>query len=449
MDSRQSAKPWPYTLLVLLGFMTMVHCGCEPSHDAPPLQTAQAQKQAPPKQLFREPIDPILVETALEALPTWHEVAEKPTLVLLSSDPLLKKIPPELLGPATQLAQHGTRTDIEASGARSTPTPLVFEDMTLELALQAALFSNVVWILPLTQDLPLEAFRAQAIGSGSLSPDEAASFMASPGGCFAGTVNAVPMEVCSIDNLPRLHSPTVLHWEMSFFREIYKDEVRTPMYELLGDIAVKLRATNWRVNAVTINRSSLNRETTLATRFLADDLGQMIKTPGSLDAPQMPEKWHIRQQAFHADLLFKRDMSIDLTRQLVDQFPEDASAHFQLYHFLLRDGFTKAATSLDRAVALDPVYALEYLDLIDWARRQGRGGIVLELIDKARQAMPNDPFIKMQQADYLIRAGRGKEALPLVEELEKLNWSTRYFEHIPARLKQLEALATGSNPTEN
>lgn len=429
--------------LTLTALCTLVGCEThnEPSSStSPSIQQASTRLATTPlttKPLFSEPIQPTLVESPLEALPVWRQTGGTATLVLMANDPLLRPVPPLLMNRAIQLATSANLGEIQTSGARPTPNPVVFDDMTLDLALRARMFVRVIWVLPLTKPLPFDAFKEQLAASGTFSASEIESFGTENSGCFSGKVRGIPTDVCSIDHLPQVQGPIVLHWEMSFFREVYKDEIRTPMYNLLGEIATKLRKTAWSATAVTLNRSSLGQETTLATRFLADDLERLVKHPELLNAPHPPNDWLLRQRAFYADLLFQRAKSIENAKELVRAHPEQASSHFLLYHFLIKDGYSAASEHLHQSVQLDPIYALEYLDLADWALKKNRGEMALELIERARKGLPDDPFIKLQHAKFLLLSGNNRRALSIVEELQSLPWSSLYYQHIPPQLEEM------------
>ena len=118
--------------------------------------------------------------------------------------------------------------------------------------------------------------------------------------------------------------------------------------------------------------------------------------------------------------------------------PNDASVKFGLYQIerQLKDG-TKALNYLTQAVALDPIYGLEYPQLATVAMEKGQSEQAVKMLSHAAAAMPENPFISLQLAGHLNQLGHPEQALKLLTQLEGLSWSKTYF---PDMQLQLEAL---------
>lgn len=103
-----------------------------------------------------------------------------------------------------------------------------------------------------------------------------------------------------------------------------------------------------------------------------------------------------------------------------------------------REG-TAALAYLAEAVRLDPVYALEYLDLADMAYEKGRPDEALRMLRQAARALPEVPRIRLNIAQLSHDVGDTTEALGEVDALRRLPWSSIYY---PDTAKYLEGFAS-------
>jgi tetratricopeptide (TPR) repeat protein len=435
-------------LLFILACVFVFISGCEEKNEQPPpAKTApQVQVQTPvplleTASLLREPIEATLVELPAKALPVWRQFqASKPALVFLSQDPFLQQIPTDLRKEVIALIQNGSPEDLIEKTSFSSPAPLLLPMMAISSALRSNLFSEVVWVFPSTlntDQLNVESFRQQLLDLGAVDEEEAQSVTLHEGG-FAGTVRGTSFRAVPIDALPPFDGPAVLHIDLGYFQPLYKGEIKTRMYPFLYDSLRKLRDSGWNTAAVSISHSNINGALPLAVRFIGPTLASLLKKPEILDEP-LPLNWQRRADALYLVNFFKNQEIRDLYLEVEAERPEDASAKDDLYQISreLKEG-GKALDYLEQAVALDPVYAIEYLSLATVAKEKGRPDQSIKMLRLAEQAMPDNPYISMQLAAQLIELNHSEQAIKILDRLIELPWSKVYY---PDMAKRLEAMA--------
>ena len=81
------------------------------------------------------------------------------------------------------------------------------------------------------------------------------------------------------------------------------------------------------------------------------------------------------------------------------------------------DRLPEAAAACHAALALNPEFGRSYVALYQIARREQDTQAALEFVAKAVAAIPEDPGLKLDQAELLIQANRKDEAVQLLEQL--------------------------------
>jgi len=427
----------PRPLLIVVCLLLLL-AGCERQKEAPAERPAPPAPPAVP--LFSAPVEATLVEYATHALPTWRRCrGAGPALVLFAGEPLLQPVPDPLREEVRTLLRDAGDEEILARTATDRPDPLLMPSMALEAALDAGLFAEVLWVLPSSaavDELQLELFRKQLLDFGAVDEAEAQSF-ALEGGVFAGTVRGVPFRAVHPDALPAVERPIVLHIDQNFFQPFYKGEIKTPLYPLLYETLRRVREANWRVCAATIARSNLTGELPLDSRFIGAELASLLAAPEQLDQP-LPIFRQQRANALYLPNFFQNEKIRDIYLEMEAAAPEDASVKYGLYRIYrdLKEG-TAALDYLAQAVTRDPAYALEYLDLAPTAREKNRPDQALRMLQLASDALPDNPFIALDLAAFLIEVRHGDEALEILERLGELTWSPVYY---PDMARQIEAM---------
>lgn len=428
--------------LVALLWLSPLFAGCQQQDRTEP--SPQPPPAARRLSLLQEPIEPPLLELPGEAIPLWRQTrALKPALVLLSSDPLMSPLPKEMEARVLRLVASGENTDWRQLTLPQSPDPLLLPPMTVTAALRAGFFSQVLWAFPSDRkenELSVQSFAAQLSDYGALTTDEAAKIDFNHG-IFSGTILGVPFRAAPLRLLPAPPGPAVVHLDTGYFQPLYKGEIKTPLFALLHDTLVELRDKRIQVETLTISRSNLDGSLPLEVRFIADALAWTFANPAILDQDP-PDNWKRRANALYLANFFQKEKIRELYLAMEQNEPQDPSIKFALYQNarLFKDG-NSALAYLERAVTLDPVYALEYLSLAKYAAEDSNLDGAMKMLQKAATSMPGNPFIPLEQATLLLKGDRRAAATPLLEGLEGLPWSPVYHPGIPATLKEMKESA--------
>ena len=225
--------------------------------------------------LLHEPIYAELVETPTAALPAWRKhIDKKPTLVILSNNPFLQQIPPGLKKAAMTLTLTGTAKEIDSKAVYPSANPTLMPTMAVSAALQAGLFSKVVWVLPTPPTKPMASpatLKRQLLASGDISKEEASTLKRveqNVSGHFRNTL----WKICRINTLPEIEGPIILHIDLSHFSTTYQNEIKTPLYSMLAAVGNQIREMNWKALAATVSTSNISGHIHLRTRFLGQDI---------------------------------------------------------------------------------------------------------------------------------------------------------------------------------
>ncbi|MDT8442725.1 MAG: hypothetical protein RQ722_00395 [Desulfuromonadales bacterium] len=415
-------------------------------------QTASTQKDATSKAaatpnigkvaLFDAPIEPVVLELPSEALPYWRDTAagSKPALVLFSIHPLLQPIDAVLEGEVATLIDKGTSSDFLLHGSMYRAEPLVLPTQTLSAAIDAKLFSEIIWAFPSTANpdqMQHDLFRKQVTEAGFLTEAEGNALNLN-GGVYKGTVRGLPFRAVHPAVLPELDKPMVLHVDLGYFKGLYQGEVKTRIYDLLLNTALALNETGWQPLLTTLSYSTFEGTFSLDVRFLITNFADMLRDPTLLDGT-MPKNWALRSEALYAVNFFLEGKVQEYYEQAAREYPQDAAAQYDLYKHLFFEQrmVDEALKVLDKAVTLDRGYAAAYLELAQIADNDGNLAAALELLTKADPVVPENPMVNLYRAQFLIQSDRKEEALPLIDQLESLPWSKHYHPDVPQLLEQM------------
>lgn len=459
-------------LLVLFCMLGVFFAGCSreepPPVTSPPAATAQPQPVPPPtpvapamsvsKQpspevpekpgvaaktdgamvLLAAPLPLQRVELPAEALASWREyAAQRPTLLILSGNPMLVPVPSSLRDQVQALAIQGPREELARHGSMQVPDPLLVPVMTVDAALRAGWFSQVVWGLPLrdpTMALSAEAFRRQLRENGMLAEDDLQRLNVEKH-LVRGTVRGTPLLAAALDKLPPLTGPVIVHIDQSYFQDRYKNEKATPLLAIVYDTLALLRERRLPVLAATFSYGNLERRISLDVRFVAEVLAHFIEHPERSKKPA-PPNWQRQTDIFHLESLFEKDRVRDLALAMERDAPDSAWVKFTLYRAAAaKKAGDFALDYLAEAVKHDRIYAVEYLNLAELAYKKQRPDAAIQMFDLAAKVFPDDPQIKLKMAQLAGEMGDRKTALHLVEQLRQLPWSTVYYPQMPDYLQ--------------
>ncbi len=444
-------------LLLLLVFLLSLITACEKTPEAPEPEPSKTQKPSvgptsQPRPLS-ETHDAVVVELANEAIPFWRELRDKrPPLVLLSNQSLLHPVPVPLRDEARKLTTEGKTDDFILTGRFHTANPVVLPENAVRLALQRGFFSRLVWIFPTKLDqeqLTIDALRDQLLQSGAISEEEAQT-LSFDNGAFRGLIEGLPFEVYPSGALPSIEEPCVLHIDLSFFVGLYSDEIKTPIYPMLHQTLTNLREGGMQPYLASLSYSTVEGHLPLDTRFAITRLAAALKDPRLLEG-NMPRTW-----GPHADILYRNSFlqngfALDTYLALAEEDPQDSIFQYGLYltYSALNEG-EKAFEALERAVALDPGYAYEFLQLAQHALEQKLPRQSLAMLEKAHGFFPEQAFIALRMVQFYVDMKNKDAALELLNNLRYEDWSLYYHGWVPGWLDKMEmqALALTSDPTE-
>lgn len=405
----------------------------EPRASVPP-----APSSVRPAALLTEPLPLRRGEVPAEALAIWRAYAsQKPTLLILSNNPMLAPVPETIRNEVRDLVTQGDVEALRRRGSLQVADPLLMPNMTVTAALQSGLLSQVVWALPLrdsSKEISSEVFLRNLGANALLGEDELRRLKVAKH-LVRGAVRGTPLLVAALDKLPLLSGPVIVHIDQSYFQDRYKNEVATPLLGMVYDVLYQLREKRLPVLAVTFAYGNLEERIALDVRFLGEVLAHFIEHPERSKEP-VPLNWQRMADIFHLQSLFETEKLRDLAMAMERDDPESAWVKFALYRAAtVRKAGEVALEYLAEAVRRDRIYAVEYLNLAQMAYDKKRSDAALQMLQSAADAFPDNPQITLKIAQLTAERGDRKAALQLVGELQQLPWSPLYFLRMPDYLK--------------
>jgi tetratricopeptide (TPR) repeat protein len=232
--------------------------------------------------------------------------------------------------------------------------------------------------------------------------------------------------------------------DLTYFTALYRNEVVSPLFTLVHDTLSKLRLAKLKTLAATLSLSNLEGTVPLELRFLKAVLSDTLRNPSLLDQ-NLPELLSLRKDGRHMESFFQTDSILTIYRSMEKAAPNDPSVQYDLYraYSLVKDIET-ALEHLDKAIALDPAYNIEYLSLAGKSVEKKNIDEGLAYLQIAAKNAPNDPFLQLQMAEAFLRLGKGVEAMALLKPLRQEHWSEIYYSEIPKMLEDMETRASKS-----
>lgn len=407
----------------------------------PAFANAAPMDMNPTPVLLAKPVSTSLVETDTEALLDWRTVAEiKPTLLLFSNHPFLNPIPEEAKAGALQLVEEGTPEKVRLKAVQPTSDPQLLPGMGLSAALQARLFSRVIWVLPLDEQAPLldlEQVRGQLTDHGIINAAEAAG-MTRVDNHITGKVRGTTLQIYGSNNLPEINAPLMIHVDLSFFSVRYRNEIKTPIYSLVSEDLKRWKQQQWPIIRVSISLGNLLGNVPLGMRFLGRDLQRILQHPTMLNDP-LPRTWDLRARALYLENFFKKEEMQQLFDEMNRLDPNNPATFYSLYQVKRRfKQGDEALRYLADAVRLDPGYGLEYYTLADTALGKKRPDAALRMLSVAQRLQPANPVPLLRQLDILKQLDHRQPIPALLEQLRKMSWSTIYYPGVLDRLNSYE-----------
>ncbi|SDM95618.1 hypothetical protein SAMN05660860_03462 [Geoalkalibacter ferrihydriticus] len=431
--------------MVLFIALALTTFGCQRDNEStpPPVATSAVPDTAHPEPPPTAPevTDPsALLEFASLAIPQWRALNnEQPTLVLISQDPFLQLIPESRHEAAATLVRNGSAEELRRHAAPDRPDPHLLPSQVLRAALDAGFFSRVIWILPTKespQTLDVEIFRRQLFDSGLLDEQEVQTLAADPRG-FRLTLAGIPLEAVVPGHFPEISGPVALHVDLGFFQALYRNEVKSPVFELMRETLSELPMEDLDLRAATLSMGQGEGRVSVDMRFLGHRLARIFTEPGMLTRPQ-PRAWHEHGDILYLATFLEMDRVLETAREAAARWTDDAPLQFELYRALrTRRAGSEALEALARTVALDPGYAVEYLNLAALARTRELPDQELRMLEMAAAEDSRNPFLPLRMAEVYLELGKALEAAELLRELADLPWSEVHYPWIPQYIASL------------
>lgn len=377
------------------------------------------------KKIFEEPGKSHLFELPSEALQVWRHVKSvKPPLVLFSIHPFLDPVVNQLQSGITDLIGTGQADDFYKRGSYFRADPLLLTTQTVSAAIDNELFSEIIWVLPTRSsvgELSLETFQKQVTDAGFLTGPEAEQLVLSDG-VFRGKIRSLPFRAVHPDRIPAIPVPVVIHFDTGFFKGLFKNEVATPLYDLVHLTVMRIMQSDLNVLAATFSYSTEEEAFSPDVRFLITDLAQMVENSKLIQ--KMPESWKLHAEAMYVGNMYMTSKARETIEAAFVADPDNPGVIFALARVRFQQGRPEEAlTLIDKAVEFDPGYAIAYRLLAEKALANNQPGKALDFQRELINYYPENPFMKLSEVDTLIKLGRPEEAVRVLQELEKLPWS--------------------------
>lgn len=411
------------------------------AHSYPPLQ---------PTVLIQEPTKVHVFETTAEALSVWRRAKDqRPTLLLLSNNPYLMPVPEVLRPQASRFIKNADLDSLRLATSDLSSSPTILPQMAIDVALRNGFFSELVWALPIRDTekaLSLEEFRDPLMSTRLISEDEGKAISLKDQ-IFSASFRGLPFRAAALPFIKGLQGPLIIHIDLGYFEPLYKNEISTPFLDIISETLQTLKKMQLETLAVTFSYGHLDNNISLDVRFLGDLIIYMTEDPEHLNRA-VPINWQRQRDTLYLANFFQGEKIEELYKAQETEEPDAAYVKFNLYRSVLdKNERDKALEYLDQAVALDPMYALEYAELGRIAIEQTQHEEALRLIKLAAGVFDKDPFLKLQQAQLAMETGKKEEALELLQLIRNKEWSNIYYPHMNQYLSDLTTFVqTGEIP---
>ncbi|GAB4252449.1 tetratricopeptide repeat protein [Deferrisoma sp.] len=383
---------------------------------------------------------PAVFEEASEAVARWTGEPGR-ALVLLSRDPYLVPLPPPVRAKA--LGALGPSVSDVGRGARwESADPPFLPENAVRLALATGRIGALVWVVPvparLLADARVEIVLDQMRDRGLISEGERATFQVVQG-WGRGHVEGVPTVIgFRLEEVGDALGgrPYGMHVDLSYLSALYLDEVRTPVFGLLQDVARQIVSLAKGADGVTFSFSNGPLGVPLDFRFAGRRLLDVMQAPSVLEQP-LPTSWRERARALFLSSMLEVEGALTVCRELTGTDPGDPDAWYARFRAEAAAGRTEEALrSLERAATLDAAYGLEYAVQAGGALEAGDLVGALRMLDLALRYRPWDDLARLARAEVLVRLGH-ERAAGAVEEVRRLAWSPVFHPDAAARVAAL------------
>ncbi len=370
-----------------------------------------------------------LVELPQESIRIWKErrIKKPITLLLISSVPGLSPLDWRSFRRAGALYRKNRWKELFSKSYPTVKSYPVGPGNFLWFAARERIIREIYWAAPAKKSVKTESiarFR-KFLKSIGLPKKEVGSFRHYGNG-IRGTVAGIPVRIYSIKELPRIRRRMVVLADPSFFKDLYKNEVKTPFLDLFGGVMNLLGASGIRVSDATVSYSSSLPPLSVKDRFIARYLYTYFSDPEKLkNGP--PATWKLRSQAMYDGTFYQLNQEAQSYADAIKKDPKDPSLTYDmaLALFELKD-LKGVRMELANTVGLDKNYYPAYLDMASYFYSQKMHPDSEYFARIAARINPKDPRCWEALYNALYAEKRYKEAAVALEKNMALGFNNLY-----------------------
>jgi len=334
-----------------------------------------------------------LFEQPHEALKTWVKDGEKDrVLIIFSADLSLGRMDPNDLLGSRDLASANKWDQLLARDFPTVAKYPINARNYLYFAHEAGIIKEIYWVPPTKSSvgaMSLDDYKNTLESQGALKSD--LDSLKQDGVSIKGTIGGVPVMIYSLKDLPALGEDALVVFDVSFFADLYENEVKTPILDMFSGVFSTIESKHIPVSEAVVSYSTVLGSAPLELRYVGDYIFTYLKKPASV-SNRPPKAWGLHSTALYYQSFYQTDQGIELYRQAIKLAPKDASLRYDLArtYFSSKDNGL-AITELNRAVSLDRHYYIAYITYGNDFLSRRQFAVAESLFKAAVKANPKDP----------------------------------------------------------
>ncbi len=236
---------------------------------------------------------------------------------------------------------------------------------------RAGVLKDIVAVLPFDNALSGDDLRGVVsfLDRAGVPQEDRKTFSLSDG-CVAGTIEGMPVRLCTLTTIPPQDARRILALDTAFLPAIYRNDVKTPMVDLAWKVVLTLRKRGMTAGEVVLFDATGRPDFPLEAGYLATLLREMLSDPERFSA-SLPEKWRLLKAAETAYFFAQYDEGMALYREYLGKNPGDASACLRIALMAMRDLDVEMALQwINRAADASRVYRRAYAEVAEYVQRK-------------------------------------------------------------------------------
>ncbi len=397
----------------------------------PTTQTVEAQTVE--AQITRQSV--FQLEFPGEAIPLIRQSEEKPWLLLLSGDPFLQPVPQELAVRANKLIKKGGAESFAFSSRFLIPDPILLPQKTLRSLLESDLVTGASWLLPLPEGVRLpdiDQIQNNLASEDLASERELASLSIVNNRSQINIANH-PLRFSTLRQETPPSGPLWVHIDLSYLTPLYNNEVKTPLFPLLGSIVRQINRLQSRIIGISISASTYEGAVPMQLRFVSSALAVALSDSSVLE--EVPVEWAQLSRILYLQEFHQVDDILQTVNRMITSNPDSPLAHYRMYRIQqMKHKSEEAEKALLEAIRLDVGYTPELLLLAMKAFERKDIAEAIRLQQLATQSLPQPAFAELDLAGLYLLDKQPEPARNFLAQLKTLPWSQVYYPGIPERI---------------